>query len=193
MRFALIDKGVVYEILIADKKFLPPPGKIAVPTDTANIGDKWDGQKFSTALLEHEQNILLTYAFRKQQALLRVGISVNIAPLDKDGKGKKPVHNIKISSEFSRHEYLKMLAGHARDDPSFTAPWAQEDGKHELNAVQILHLYEAWNNFVMASHHTLGSVIEGISAGSVKRLDHIDSPNAVQHGTMTLPEWPGTS
>ena len=49
MRTALIQNGQVINVVEAPEGWQPPPGLLAVPSDTAGIGDGWDGERFTPA------------------------------------------------------------------------------------------------------------------------------------------------
>ena len=51
MRYAIVQGGVVVNIVMWSgdtNEWTPPPGTIAVQSDTACVGDSWDGSVFST-------------------------------------------------------------------------------------------------------------------------------------------------
>ena len=80
MRAALIKDGLVVNVIIAGETYKVPEGFILVESDTANIGDIFQGGIFLPPVITVEEPRLIEPAVDKLQRL-KVALSVLIAEL----------------------------------------------------------------------------------------------------------------
>jgi hypothetical protein len=183
-RYALVRKGLVEEVVIADEKYVPPSDMIAVKSDTANIGNKFDGNTFSTVVTPQTKNVLLYYASRKQSVIAQGGITVSLTPV-----GLTSPVDIKVDTNTTGRTDLTMLADQAKSDAGFTEEWIQDNTSYTLNAAHILQLSTAVQSFVSSTYSKYGAILKSIESGAITTTQQIDNPETIKVGTTPLRSW----
>jgi hypothetical protein len=123
---------------------------------------------------------LMAYAQRKQAAIARGGISVNV------GTAQSP-NMVQASTDA---ESLILLQGaytvtmtNANSNLNFN--WAQSNGAAiNLTAEQLITIFNAVTAFIQSTFNTLSGVLNAIRAGTITTQAQIDSPPA------PIPPWP---
>jgi hypothetical protein len=176
MRTTLIENGSVVSVIATGGDYQPPNGVTAVASDTANIGDHYDGTSFSRSPAPApSQADLVLYAERKQAMVAQRGITVNV------GTQQAP-HVVRASTDSTSIGYLNGAARQSLADPNFQATWTDTTGSVTLTAAQILNVDAAVTAYIQASFATLGTVLAAIDAGTITIVAQIDAA-----------AWPGNS
>lgn len=185
-RYVIINSvsKIVEEAIIAQGNYVPPPGKAAIKSDTANIGDKWDGASFISTPMVYNKNVLLSIASQKQKSYSDAGVSVNVA-LD----GQSPII-LKADTTVAGRSDLSGLVDRAKADASFTDQWVQSDGTYTINATQIFQVDAAVKSYISATYLTFGVVQNAINSGAITTAEQIANPETVTVGTTPLIPWP---
>ncbi|QGM46743.1 hypothetical protein [Methylocystis heyeri] len=175
-RTALIKgaKGPVEHVVLAGKDWVFPEGYTAVASETANVGDVYDGAGFtappSPAPTATE---LAAYARSKQAAIAGGMILVHIG-----------AQSVEVSLDPQSLAALNGAAALASGNPGAVFTWVGSVGGTQLTSAQILTIYGVAHAFVQNSFTTLGAVLAAIAAGAITTFAQVDNP------PTPLPSWP---
>jgi len=152
MRIAIIEDGLVSRVISGGEDWQEVfPDIVGVASDTANVGDLWDGTAFAPPPAPPPTiNDLKTYAGNKRWSVETGGIVVEGIPIATDDRSKIMITGARIA---------------AQADAGFTTSWVVADGTvHDLDAEQIIAISDAVLAHVSAAFATYSAVISGINA-----------------------------
>lgn len=166
MRTAIIRAGVVDHIVNAGRGYTAPAGATAVPTETGNIGDAWDGVKFTPppmdkAPQEYEARIYAMLAFE-----MRLPHEFDLG----DG-----VVVISDMIEPTRID-LAALERWGRSNPSAMRSWHDSQGARiGLSGDQFVRLSEVVQDTVLTLYNAADKLVAGAHENppTVDSLDQI--------------------
>lgn len=172
-RTALIQNGVVQSVVMAGTGYTAPAGMTAVATDTANIGDAYNGTTFTPAVPEVVTPIaqqLATYASAKQAKIMTSGISVNVAA------SGQAANNIEASTDTASLVLLQGAALQAQANAAATFNWVSNGAAVTLTSAQMLTILSAVTTFLQATFTTLAQVLYAVNAGTITTTAEVDTP-----------------
>ena len=103
-RHVLVKGGKVVDLVMPGLGYKPPQGTLMIESNTANIGDMYDGSKFTAFDRPVTREELKDYLWQRRRNAVTGGIDVNLAE-----PGEKPnIVNIP-STNFYRDE-IRVLA-----------------------------------------------------------------------------------
>jgi hypothetical protein len=158
MRHVIIKDGRVDDVILVGWNYVAPEGQHSVPSDTANIGDLYDGTKFHKPAAT--KDALISHAHMRHNesphASYRIG-------------------SVTVAVEAGDHEALARLAVRAVNDKTLTVAWPQP--RHggvtvPLSADQIIHLNDAVTDAALARMQTFAGLLDGIASGKVTHHGH---------------------
>lgn len=163
MRIAFHADGVCTHVLVCAEGWENLfPGLTGVPSDTANVGDLWDGAGFTPPPPPPPAPAdLLAYAADKRWRVETGGIMVADIPVATDDRSKL------------------LVLGAARlayASEAFTTPFKAADGSlHTLTAAQVIAISDAGSAHVQATFETFAAVAEQIEAGAITTFAAVDA------------------
>jgi hypothetical protein len=172
MRHAVIKDGKVVDVVLVGWNYAMAenhPGHQVVASETANVGDSFDGTSFKRET--PPQRELVFHAQRRNaeipKALYRAG-------------------SVVVSVAVGDHGVIARLAERAAKDSNLTVQWGQPDSGDSvfLNAAQIIALNEAITDSYLMRAKAFAGVLHAIKFGQVTNHGHVDNPPA------PLPQWP---
>lgn len=176
MRLALISGDTVINVIEAGPDYRPPFAHIAIPaTETATIGDKFDGENIVSAgptkldLLAH--------------AMMRNGdISYIVVEIPAMAGGAKT----RVIVWEKDHRIIDLIASRAEKNPDFEHPFPQPFGRDSvmLTGKQYILLNEALTDYFMAHQRAYVGVVQAVQDGFITTHDQIDHP------PERVPQWP---
>ncbi len=179
--YAVVQSGVVINMIVADSGFAAPLGTTLVPSSTAQIEWNYDGSTFAPpAPPAMTKAQLIAYAMNKAAAIEAGGISVNIA-------ASGAPQNVECASDTLSYARVSAAAAVAIANPSETVVQVFPSGVVTLTAAQVEAIFAAISNFYVAVQATLGAVVTAIAAGTITTTAQIDAPPS------PLPAWPNNS
>lgn len=174
MRTALIKDGAVTGVIVIGDEYTAPDGVTAVASDTANIGDTYDGKAFSPPTPPAPtQDQLLAYASRKQNEMLAQVWSFNVA-----AQGQ-PAHTVTTKLDSDGQFAMTKVALWAQMNTSTAdaaLPYSNVDfTSTTLTPAECLSLAQQTGNVDAESYATLNTVAAAIKGGTVKTFAAIDA------------------
>jgi hypothetical protein len=171
MRHALIKDGKVADVILVGWNYQAPEGHHLVASDSANIGDEYDGTTFKRPAVSRGE--LITHAYRRATewpfASFRVG-------------------GVVVTVDAAEHDALRRFAERARTNKSLSVDWPQSrvgsPGPVTLNAEQLIALDEAVTDAHLVRVRTHAAMLRAIADGRVTTHAQIDKPPA------SVPSWP---
>lgn len=162
MRIAIIEDGKVTGVLLAREGWEAnfPNG---VESDTANVGDTWDGAQFiPPPMPAPTADDLMAYASAKRWQVETGGISIAGTSVRTDEKSQAKITGA-----------IQLLAA----DPTITSiDWEAQPGVWEaLDADTMKAIGIAVGRHVQACFTCLKSVQEAITAGTITTFEDIDA------------------
>jgi hypothetical protein len=182
-RIGLIKNGVVQSIVvIKDNEHFDAPKKFtAIESESANIGDLYDGSSFSLPppkRLKREELIAYAYKLRRDFASM-VPMGFNLAAPGDDPR------------------IIKILLSECQDDVIQLAYIAEKTGKNvklvyagnvvELSPDQAAGLRHKIAERVAYSHNLLASIIGAINSGHICSMADIENPEKAT--AIKLSSW----
>lgn len=156
---------------------------LSVASNTANIGDTYNGTAFSAppppgfSLVDE----LMAGANQIQQRIANGGITVNV------GTVSVPV-NVKAATDLASLTLLLGAYSMAQANSGATFTWVQSDGTaQDLTSGQVTTIFNAVNQFIQSAFTSLSKVITAIKAGT------ITTPTEVQSPPSSVTTWPANS
>lgn len=184
MRAALVNKkGKVEDVVIHGTPWDAPKGFTVVPSESANIGDLYDGTKFTTPEPDsHPVEYLARRAKSHRRAMARAGVSVNIGL-----PGSDPIM-VKVDTTEIRLNELNVFVHMAEADPKFVTMWVMDNGDIlKLDARQIFIVRDAVFKHIAHTHSVLGTMIKAIETGHVAHVREVHRPETAT--AITMPPW----
>lgn len=170
VRTALIEAAVVTHVIIASADYEPPNGVTAIASDTANVGDHWDGAHFTTpdpAPLTAAQ--LVAYAEAKALAVEHGGLTINVAPPG------APPKNIAVDTSDRGQKYVNSAVTLGWLKPAQTFGWLQEGAQIQLSTDEMKIIGAAVGVFVQRTWDALAVVQNKIASGEITTPAQIDA------------------
>jgi hypothetical protein len=168
-RKALIRDGKVAEMIIAADDYKHPAGHRLVETLDANIGDLFDGSRFSKSRPKLKREDLLLIATAKRQTSSLLGFDFELE------NGEKV--NVPTDSK-TRQDILEIAS--LGVDSAFVFP----DGPRELTAKDLAGIARKIAKRTASLHATLAQVVEAINREQIVFEDQIDAPEK-----LSLKKW----
>lgn len=164
MRIAIIENGAVARVVTGGDDWQDVfEGVTGVPSDTANVGDMWDGSAFSAPPLPPPTiTELNNYASAKRWQVEIGGVSVAGTPVRTDEKSQAKITGA-----------IQLLAA----DPTIASiDWEAQPGIWEaLDAETMKTIGIAVGRHVQACFTCLKAVQEEITAGTITTFEQIDA------------------
>lgn len=163
MRIAIIEDGQVARVISAGENWQDIfPDVEGVASETANVGDAWDGAEFVAPPIPAPTiDELKAYAAARRWQVETGGILVEGIHVATDDRSKVLIAGARLA---------------AQADPSFTTKWAALDGSvHELTAAQVIAISDAVLTHVKAAFATFAEVSSDIAAASITTFAQIDA------------------
>ena len=162
-RYAVIDAGKVENVILAEPSFTLP-GKTLVRSDTASIGDLWDGATFARPpkwpSVAAGKDALHAALAAKRYAIETGGTTIAGVPVATDRESQGKLVAVRIV---------------AKENPAYSVKWKTSAGFVTLNAATIIAVADGVRAFVQAAFDreaALSSEIE--AATTLAELDAID-------------------
>lgn len=185
MRTALVNNkdGKVEDVIIHGPNWEAPKGFILVPSENANIGDLYDGDKFTTPEpASHPVEYLARKAKSRRRAMARAGVLVDIAH-----PGNDPIL-VNVDTTELRLNELIAFVHMAEADPNFVAVWVMDnDDVLTLNAAQIFKVRDVVFKHIAHTHAVLGTMMKAIETGHVAHIREVNKPETAT--AIELPAW----
>lgn len=182
MRTAIVRKGKVEEVIIHGPQWDAPKGVTLVQSDTANIGDLFDGSVFTPPVISHSKEQLSRKAKSHRTVVSSQGIDVDIAM-----PGNDPIL-VNIDTSPPRLIELQALVHIAEQDPKFVATWVTDGGDVlALDTRQLLKVRDAAFKHVAHTHELLGKMLKAIDTGHVASMREVYKPESAT--AVALPSW----
>lgn len=175
--YAIIENGVVVNIIVANSFYTPPAGQLAIQSDTAQIGWVYENNEFIAPNdVPPSKSVLMSYASDKQAALAAASITVNIAAAG------QPALNVVAAYNAELQEDVRL----AQVNPNQMFTWLDTSGSSaKLTAAQVLALYAGVGAYRQATLSVLADVNNAINEGKITEYAQIDNPTLVG-----LEVWP---
>lgn len=167
-RTALIQSGTVINVIIDSEHYQPPDGMTTVASETAQIGDSYDGSKFSSVTINFTKSDLVNYAKGKLKEILINGVTVNA------NTGDDAPLMIHCNTDTDSRVNLISCYLLAREDSTFSIPWVSGTNTIKLTAKQIMIVAPLVFEWVESIYVTLSLVTMKITASSIKTPAQID-------------------
>ena len=166
-RTALIKNSKVHNIIMAETDYRPPKGLTVIETETADIGDSYDGENFAKPEPPHSKGELISHAKLWFQTEINRGVTFDLAdPGD-------PPQIVQIPADNTTREEIAALAFVAeldRKDLSLVT----RDRVLSLSPDHILNLREGIMRHVAESYARLADQIRAIEEGRITSIGEID-------------------
>lgn len=162
-RYAVILKGVVKEVVIANDSWQPPSGHTKIPSETANIGDTFENGEFHSGKKSWSLDELYLEANSRQGYLVR-----SMHEFDVGGA--------KVRSDLSQstRSDLNDLRQWGRDNPTATRVWEDNERvQTTLTGAQFVELAKQVGNLYMKLFDQYAQTNKNIKAGVVKTPDDV--------------------
>lgn len=164
MRIAIIENGAVSRVVMGGDDWETVfEGMTGVPSDTANVGDVWDGSTFSAPPSPPPTaDDLNAYASAKRWEVETGGVSIAGTQVRTDEKSQAKITGA-----------IQLLAA----DPTITSiDWEAQPGVWEaLDADTMKTIGIAVGRHVQACFSTLKAVQEEITAGTITTFEEVDA------------------
>lgn len=170
VRTALIKAAVVTQVVIASADYEPPKGVKAVASDTANVGDHWDGAHFTApdpAPLTATQ--LVAYAEAKALVIEHSGLTINVAAAD------APPKNIAVDTSDRGQKYVNGAVALCLLNPTQTFGWLQDGVQIQLSTDEMKAIGAAVGVFGQRIWDALTLVQNKIASGEITTPAQIDA------------------
>jgi hypothetical protein len=179
-RIAIIDSKskLVENLIVANADYVPPDDKLAVESDTAAIGNTWDGKSF-TASPVNSRSTLREHAKLRSTDTYKIAITIPAV-------GSMPAVADQLVTP-SDQRAIAYLADRAKADSSFSAPWQpNEHGEPAvmLNAKQWIAFNNAIGEWCLAHLKAYAGVVQAINDGKIADWESVDHP------PESFPQWP---
>lgn len=163
MRIAVIEQGVVTSVIVAGEGWQEMLGIEGVESDTANVGDLWDGEAFTApAPPPPTESELLAYAALKRWQVETGGIVVSGTAVRTDETSQAKIQGA-----------VQLLAA---DETLTEIDWEAQPGVWvSLDTPALLAIGIAVGRHVQACFSTLRQVQTGIAAGEIITIEDIDA------------------
>jgi hypothetical protein len=175
-RVAWIKQGKVVDVVMAALDHKPPKGIIAVASETADIGDTYDGTNFRKNYEPRPKEELRAYVREYCNAVIRAGIKFNLADSE-DG-----VVKIKGDS-IGDIEALSWIA--ETHDKEVTL--VTKDHVLKLKKEQIIELRKLVLENIAYCHELAGKLLECVETGHIAHFREIHEPETVT--AVKLGSW----
>lgn len=179
MLTAIIQNGVVVNIIMAPNGFVPDNGQLAVAVQSntnVSVGYTYANGVFYPPgnSATPSKSDMLAYALSKQALLAAATITVNVEP-----------HGQTLNVSGSFNAALQEDIQLATISPSQSFTWMQDSGAVTLTATQIIALYAGIGAYRQATLATLAAVNDAINSGKITTFAEINDPT-----TVGLTAWP---
>lgn len=161
-RIALVANNTVENIIMVSDRFESPDGVLAIETESANIGDAYDGVDFIPAKREFSKDEMVAIAIGYHKGAMSAGAEVNI-----DGEVIKIPVNIDTYMDVVA---LASVADSRDTDLTLVIP----NKILKLSKLKIKEVHDAIVHHVVNCQDTLGRTIEGIINGDIASIGEID-------------------
>lgn len=168
MRTALVKGDTVVDVIIAGPDYRAPREVIAIPSETAGVGYKWDGKTFDRPQVTKEE--LLAHAEMRSNDI--GNIVVDVPAVD----GKSP---FRVSLTNMDQIAVGKIATRAEKNPDFQTPFQQTSATSPtlmLTGKQYIALNDAIAEYYVKHHLAYAGVVKAIKDGFVTGHDQIDNP-----------------
>lgn len=182
-RIALVEKGVVHDIVMVGHEYEAPKGSLAIESETANIGDKHDGNVFikpNPPSIKMTPQGLIEYVRLYRASIVNSGIDFNLASPGEDLK------IVRIPGNSSIREEIRDLAWLAEVTGEDTILVTNNDVL-TLSAKQIVTLRERLAEHIHRSHIVAAKLIDGIIHKHVTSKNEIEAPEKAAN--VKIPGW----
>ena len=175
MRFAVIASGTVVNVIMAEQGYVDHQGRAVVQSDTAGVGWNYNDSVFTAPVVTAAQLTaadLVSYSQMKQQALLKAGITVNVAA------SGSPTVNILCDGTNATRADLALLALFGQQNPTGTKQWLDNnDVVTTLTGTELVNLATLVGAWISDTYPTLVSVINQINASppTITTIAQIDA------------------
>lgn len=163
MRKALIQNGVVTQILEVGPSYIQPPGTVLVASNVANIGDAYDGAKFTPPDPFAGQDGLETLAYNRNLLLLRVLRTYDLGGV-----------SVLADAKPETRTDLADLARWGAANPSSVRAWIDSRGTSTpLTGAQYVALSEAVGSYVLDLYAKTAAVVSAIKSGTITKAEQV--------------------
>jgi hypothetical protein len=163
-RAVLVEAGKVIDVVMPGPGYKPPNDIHLVASDTANIGDSFDGVSFTRAIRKDSKKELMEFVRAYREVVVKEGI--DFAP---DGKDF-----VKIPAAL--YEEIRAIAEVAEDKISIVTP----DKILTLNQEQLTRLRLGVADHIHKSHAIAAKLIDGVHKGLITSRGEIAKPETAQ-------------
>jgi hypothetical protein len=168
-RHVLVKGGKVIDLVMPGPGYQPPKGCSLVESETANIGDAYQGGKFTAFERPVSKEQLREYVRERRNGSLNTDLDFNLAE-----PGNDPVIiQIPMSTIF-RGEIIDLawLAEVTGEDTTLVI----RDRVLTLTPKQIMAIRERIAEHIRRSHRVAAKLLEGVEKASIPSLREIDKP-----------------
>jgi hypothetical protein len=177
-RVAWIKQGKVVDVVMAALDHKPPKGIIAVASETADIGDTYDGTNFRKKHEPRPKEELRAYVREYCNAVIKAGIKFNLSGPGDDYK----IVKIKVDNAEVIEALAWVAETHDKDVTLIT-----KDAALKLSNEKIIELRKLVRENIAHCHELAGKLIEGIDAGHIAHFREIHEPETVT--AVKLDSW----
>jgi len=176
-RHVLVKDGKVQDAVMPGPGYKPPKGFRMIKSDTANIGDSYDGGEFaSCGVLETTKEQWKDYVRFLREVIVKDGIEFDIAEPGADPK------LVKIHTDIAQRDEIRSLAQLAKAFGEDVVLVTKDDVL-TLSAGKIEELSVRVAKFIDNSHKIAAKLIDGIEQGRISSRDSIDHPETLEIGS----------
>lgn len=161
--------GSVINVVMASSDYVPPPGTKLIPSDTANIGDVWNGKDFITkaAAKPLGESDLINIADIKQSAFLS-------RPFSFSEDGFTLVTRCDNASMIFLNS-LGLWVAFNTDQPSLTRTFHNLDGSsHVVTVIQMKKFLNAVTDHIQDSFDHYSAITAKIANATITNSKDID-------------------
>ena len=164
-RVAIVRNGVVDHIEIVRPGYVAPPGAKAIPSLTANIGDTYDGEKFSQPTPPNDPAYVEGRVYTLLTGQLRAVYNFDVGA------------SVIAQSDILPHTRTDLadLAEWGRENPTSLRSWLGPSGDRiSMTGMQFVSLYQSVSTANLDLYEAADKLVDGINASPRTVFDEDD-------------------